>query len=160
MRSICQFLLLTALIAWFATASAGGVLRVSHAMEYGGAENLNPFDPNRFTPTIYFIYSRLVRPDAQDQPSPDLALSWSSKAAATVWRFNLRPGVRFHDGSTFDAADVVYSMNFMLDPDVDSPLISTLGLVSHVERIDEHTVDMHLKSAHADFPVLLMAAAK
>ena len=101
-------------------------------MEYGGAENLNPYDPNRFTPTIYFLYSRLVRPDTEDKPSPDLAESWSGNETATIWRFNLRKNVTFHDGSAFDAEDVAYSMGFMLDPVIDSPLISTLGIIDHV----------------------------
>ena len=125
-------------------------------MEYGGAENLNPFDPNRFTPTIYFLYSGLVRANPDDEPAPDLALRWSSNASATIWRFDLRKGVTFHDGSTFDAGDVAYSLTYLLDPEIDSPLISTLGIISRIEVIDPHTVDIHLKSAHADFPVLLM----
>ncbi len=133
-----------------------GTLRVSHALEYGGAENLNPYDPNRFTPTIYFLYSRLVRPDSNDKPSPDLALAWSSNDEADQWRFKLRPNVTFHDGSAFDASDVAYSLRFLLDPKLDSPLISTLGIVDRVEIIDPLTVDIHLKQAHADFPVLLM----
>ncbi|MBT5204261.1 MAG: hypothetical protein HOL98_12460, partial [Gammaproteobacteria bacterium] len=52
------FLLVT---GFTVNVTAGGTFRIAHAMEYGGAENLNPFDPNRFTPTIYFLYSRLVR---------------------------------------------------------------------------------------------------
>jgi len=83
-----------------ATVSHGaGTLRVSHALEYGGAENLNPYDPNRFTPAIYFLYSRLVRPNDQDAPSPDLALAWSSNAESDRWRFELRDNVRFHDAA-------------------------------------------------------------
>ena len=140
-----------------ATVSHGaGTLRVSHALEYGGAENLNPYDPNRFTPAIYFLYSRLVRPNDQDAPSPDLALAWSSNAESDRWRFELRDNVRFHDGSTFGAEDVAYSLNFLLDPELDSPLISTLGIIEEVEVIDPLTVDIHLAQAHADFPVLLM----
>ena len=147
-------IILTVLMS--ASTIAGGTFRTSHAMEYGGAENLNPYDPNRFTPTIYFLYSHLVRPDTQDKPSPDLAVSWSGNETATIWRFHLRKNVTFHDGSTFDAGDVAYSMGFMLDPAIDSPLISTLGIIDHVEVINAHTVDLHLKAAHADFPVLLM----
>jgi len=147
------FLLMT---AFTVDVTAGGTFRIAHAMEYGGAENLNPFDPNRFTPTIYFLYSRLVRANANDEPAPDLALRWSSNASATTWRFDLRKGVTFHDGSTFDAEDVAYSLTYLLDPEIDSPLISTLGIISRIEVIDPFTVDIHLKSAHADFPVLLM----
>ena len=42
-------------------------------------------------------------------PVPSLAESWESNEDYTVWTFHLRPGVTFHDGSEFDAADVVES---------------------------------------------------
>jgi len=153
---LTRLILVLPLLVYSLSSNGAGTLRVAHALEYGGAENLNPYDPNRFTPTIYFLYSRLVRPDKDDVPSPDLAVSWSSNDKATIWRFKLRDGVRFHDGSAFDARDVAYSIQFLLDPELDSPLISTLGLIDHVTVVDDLTVDIHLKLAHADFPVLLM----
>jgi peptide/nickel transport system substrate-binding protein len=44
----------------------------------------------------------------------DLATSWTSNAAATVWTFNLRQGVHFHDGTLFTADAVQYSINRLL----------------------------------------------
>lgn len=133
------------------------VLRTSHAMEYGGAENMDPYDPARFYPPISMVYSRLVRPDIRDgSPSPDLALSWSSNADATVWRLVLRQGVQFHDGRPFTAKDVAYSLMRIIDPEIDSPIRTGFLVVDSVNVVDEYTVDVNLQSTHADFPVLLM----
>ncbi|MEV0648255.1 ABC transporter substrate-binding protein [Phytomonospora sp. NPDC050363] len=55
------------------------------------------------------IFNRLVKADANGQLGPDLAESWTPDADATTWTFTLRQGVKFSDGSAFDAADVVSS---------------------------------------------------
>ncbi len=46
-----------------------------------------------------------------------LATEWSSNEEATVWTFNLREGVLWHDGEPFTADDVVFSLNLALNPD-------------------------------------------
>src|SRR5262250_205191 len=62
------------------------------------------------TNTSYYnhLYGSLVRIDEKSAIVPDLAESWKI-VSDTEWRFNLRRGVKFHDGSAFDAADVVAS---------------------------------------------------
>ena len=57
---------------------------------------------------------------AAPTPIPALASSCTPNAAATVWTCNLRTGVRFHDGATLDADDVVTS--FAAQWDADHPL--------------------------------------
>lgn len=42
---------------------------------------------------------------------PGLATSWSQDSSGTVWTFNLRQGVTFHDGTAFDSSAVVWSIN-------------------------------------------------
>ena len=61
-----------------------------------------------------------VRRRAGAAPIPALASSCTPNAAATVWTCNLRTGVRFHDGATLDAGDVVTS--FAAQWDADHPL--------------------------------------
>jgi ABC-type transport system substrate-binding protein len=46
---------------------------------------------------------------------PSLAESWEPNEDFTVWTFHLRQGVTFHDGSTFDATDVVENYRVLWD---------------------------------------------
>jgi len=55
------------------------------------------------------IYEPLVRRDRDLKIEPALAESWE-QVSPTVWRFRLRPNVRFQGGETFTAADVVFSL--------------------------------------------------
>jgi peptide/nickel transport system substrate-binding protein len=55
------------------------------------------------------LYDPLVRLDTNMRVQPALATSWSSPDRLT-WSFELRPGVRFHDGRPLRTADVVYSI--------------------------------------------------
>jgi peptide/nickel transport system substrate-binding protein len=102
------------------------------------------------------IMSRLVRPDMDGRPSPDLAVSWSANEGATEWTLELRDGVTFHDGSTFGSEDVVYSLERVLDPEMDSPARSAIAMINMVEAIDGDTVKLTLDGSFADLPLLLM----
>jgi len=53
------------------------------------------------------VYDRLVRFDAQGKFQPALAIRWEHDAQSATWRFYLRPGVKWHDGSPLIAADVL-----------------------------------------------------
>ena len=57
---------------------------------------------------LYHVYERLTSRDEDLRIIPSLATSWE-QPAPTVWRFKLRPGVKFHDGTPFTADDVVFS---------------------------------------------------
>lgn len=54
------------------------------------------------------LYDVLVLPDETLKPRPGLATSWRT-INDTTWEFALRPGVKFHDGSAFDAEDVIFT---------------------------------------------------
>ena len=91
---------------------------------------MDPYDGNRTWPTINMVFDRLIGVDKDFSPIPELALSWSSNEDLTEWNLVLREGVKFHDGSEFDADDVVYSINRMIDPEFDSPILAVLGVIS------------------------------
>ena len=61
------------------------------------------------------VYGRLVRFAAgRLEPEPDLATSWSVSDDGTVWTFDLRPDVTFHDGTPVNADAVVFSFERQL----------------------------------------------
>jgi len=55
------------------------------------------------------VFEPLVQQGPQQQALPGLATAWKA-LDATTWEFDLRPGVRWHDGTPFTADDVVFTM--------------------------------------------------
>lgn len=151
-----QMLAATALAVIASPALAEKVFLRANDLSMGGAESLDPLSPNRFYEVNDLIYSRLVRQDASGQPSPELATSWTPNADATEWVLMLQPGVTFHDGSAFDAADVAYSLGRIEDPALESPVAAVLGFIDRVEVVDPLTVRIVLEAPHAGLPLLLL----
>lgn len=132
-----------------------GVLRVANDEGLGNAATMDPYDGNRSWPTINMVFDRLIGVNKDFQPIPELATAWTSNADFTEWTLTLRSGVKFHDGSTFDAADAVYSIGRMTDPEFDSPVRAVLGIITKAEAPDPTTLVLTLSSGEADLPVLL-----
>lgn len=95
------------------------------------------------------IYDYLVDvlPDASI--APNLAQSWSISEDGLVYAFALQQGVRFHDGSAFTAADVVFTFNRLRE--VGSPALNLLGSDFSVSAPDAATVVFTLPAVNADF---------
>jgi peptide/nickel transport system substrate-binding protein len=89
---------------------------------------------------------------------PVLAESWSPNKDGTVWTFKLRQGVKFHNGKTMTADDVVASFDRIADPANGSNALSALsGVLSKggTRKIDDHTVEFHLDAANGGFPYMV-----
>ena len=141
------------------TAAHGqsGTFRQSHDLGFGaGMVDVDPASEGRFWQVTEKTMSRLVRPGTTGEPEPNLATEWSANEAANEWVFKLREGVKFHDGSDFDAADVVYSLEHVRDPEFDSPAASVIAMVDTIEAVDRLTVRMTLSGPYADLPLQLM----
>jgi peptide/nickel transport system substrate-binding protein len=100
------------------------------------------------------VYEPLVGRDQDYKLVPWLATSWSQPDPLT-WRFKLRPGVTFHDGTPFTADDVVFSVDRVLAPT--SQMKSTVQGVSHAVRVDDLTVDLKLREPNPILPNHLFA---
>jgi peptide/nickel transport system substrate-binding protein len=137
-------------------ALAEKVLMRANDLSYGGKESIDPISPSRFYEVNDMIYSRLVRQDDNGAPVPELAVSWTPNANATEWTLKLQSGVKFHDGSDFDAADVKFTLERIKDPALESPVASVLGMIDHVEVVDPLTAKIVLSTPHAGLPVLLL----
>lgn len=86
------------------------------------------------------------------EPVPSLAESWESTPDAKKWIFNLRKGVEFSDGKSFDAEDVVYSMNHHRGEESKSAAKPYLKPVTSLKADGKHRVVFELESGIADFP--------
>ncbi|MBM3567275.1 MAG: ABC transporter substrate-binding protein [Alphaproteobacteria bacterium] len=77
----------------------------------GDVSSMDPFARNETFLLTFMsnIYEPLVRRDRNLKLEPALAVKWG-QASPTVWRFDLRPGVKFSDGSPFTADDAVFSL--------------------------------------------------
>jgi peptide/nickel transport system substrate-binding protein len=94
------------------------------------------------------IYESLVGVDKDLNFEPGLATSWK-QTAPTVWRFELRKNVRFHDDTPFTADDVVFSLNRAAGEGSD--MRSNTNEIKEVRKIDSHTIEIETK---APFPIL------
>jgi peptide/nickel transport system substrate-binding protein len=83
-----------------------------------------------------------------------LATSWSRSKDGLIWIFKLRKGVKFHDGTPFNAKAVKFSVERQLPPKAtnDMPYASfTFGPVKKVDVVDKYTVKFTLKEPYAPF---------
>jgi len=86
------------------------------------------------------VYEPLVGRDEYFKTEPRLALSWTPLPNGAGWRFKLRPNVKFHDGSPFNADDVVFNVTRALHPL--SAHKTTLPNVTGAKKVDDLTVDV------------------
>ena len=94
------------------------------------------------------ILDGLVTKDEMGNFIPALAASWEARDGGARWRFHLRPGVRFHDGSTFEAEDVVWTFQTLLDGTVTSSKRGAFAFLQRVEALDPATVDFVLSEPY------------
>jgi len=93
-------------------------------------------------------------PGSEEVLSPHLATSWESSEDGMTWTFHLREGVKFHDGTDFNAEAVKYSVDRTINMGMGAAFI--WDAVEDVKVIDDYTVEFDLKYAA---PVDLIAAS-
>src|SRR3954454_14292819 len=106
----------------------------------GDVNSMDPYGRNEtfllaFNPTSS---EPLVRRNKEMQVEPALAERWE-QPSPTVWRFHLRQGVKFTDGTPFTADDVIFSVARVRAPG--SNMASVLATVKEIRKIDAHTVE-------------------
>ena len=106
----------------------------------GDPQTADPHSQNEGFTNLFSqsVHDSLVMRDNTLQLVPGLAVSWQ-QVNATTWRFNLRRGVKFHDGSPFTADDVVFSFERAQHPN--SQLRQYAAPVGRPRRIDDYTVE-------------------
>lgn len=136
-------------------AQAAGTLRIATA-----------FDPQTMDPhavallyharVAFQVHDALVNRDADYKLEPALATRWQM-TGPTSWRFSLRSGVKFHDGSSFSADDAIFSIQRAQGPS--SQRAFTLQGISGLKKIDALTIDIQLNAPDAVLPEKLLMVA-
>lgn len=146
-----SFFLLRPSIGWGEQPRYGGTLRVAWEADVTG------LDPATSTGLQAWyvkgnIFNTLITVDVDLRFVPELAESWEVQEDGKVYIFHLRKGVKFHDGTDFDAEAVRWNIHFITDPSHKSFMRVFLEIVESVEPIDAHTVKFTLK--HPSFTLL------
>src|SRR5690606_327813 len=85
------------------------------------------------------VLQGLVRFDRTGEIVPALATEWSVSEDGLTWTFELRQGVTFHDGSSFDPEDVVEKFERAMDPDSGHTNSQYYESIESIEAVDERS---------------------
>ena len=117
------------------------------------------FDPQTMDPhaiallyhsrVAFQVYDSLVHRNEAFKLEPGLAMSWQM-TSPTVWRFKLRPGVKFHDGSAFTVDDAVFSIQRAMAPP--SQRAFQLKGVAAARKVDDSTLELVTEAPDAVLP--------
>lgn len=127
----------------------------AETFHWAGTTDPQTLDPHAVNtaPVLGFlnnVYEGLVRRGKDMSIEPALATSWAPIGAGEGWRFTLRQGVTFHDGSTFDASDVLFSYQRASSEQADTQ--SWFAPVSEVRVVDDYTIDFLTTAPNPLFP--------
>ena len=131
------------------TPKRGGWLKVATDDTAIGLDPHLSITNSTFTFTEH-VYDTLLRFNYKGQLEPSLAVSWK-QPNSTTYIFNLRKGVKFHNGRDMTADDVVYSFKRILDPKTGSPSASTFETIKSIEAVDKYTVKVILSKTMPGF---------
>lgn len=146
----------TALFAGPASAQKqGGSITVGLELDISGFDPLKVgvFDTAAETAAAA-IFDTLTYLDDKGEPQPKLALSWTHSEDFKTWTFKLRPGVKFHDGTPFNAQAVKENFDRQKDPANKCRCAFYISFIHDMEAPDELTLVYHLNDPQVNLPAL------
>jgi peptide/nickel transport system substrate-binding protein len=138
----------------------GGSITMGLELDIAGFDPLKVgvFDTAALTAAAA-VFDTLTYLDDKGVVQPKLALSWSSTEDFKTWTFKLRPGVKFHDGTPFNAQAFKANFDRQKDPANKCRCAFYISFVSSVEAPDELTVVYNLKDPSVNLPALVSFAS-
>lgn len=109
---------------------------------------------------LFNIFEGLVKPNSDGEMIPAVAERYTLSEDGTTYTFTLREGVKFHNGQTVTAEDVVYSINrcAAVPEGQEKPLVAAFSAVKSVEALDEKTVAVTIAQRDLEFISYMTAA--
>jgi peptide/nickel transport system substrate-binding protein len=104
--------------------------------------------------TLRQVCDYLVRVTPDLLVAPALATEWTPAADGKTWTIKLREGVKFNHGKVFNADDVIFTFDRLLDPATASGFTGIANYLKpgSIEKVDDYTVNFHADRVVADFP--------
>ena len=100
------------------------------------------------------MFESLLGMDLNGDIKPNLAESWEVSKDGLVYTFNLRKGVKFHDGREMTAEDAKFAIDYTLNPKNGAYGYEDIKSIKRAEAVDQYTLKLHLKNRNT---VLLTA---
>lgn len=140
-------------------AARGGHLKVSFPLDVTSLDTHISISGGD-DPFLWLIYDGLLTFSPDDRsPQPQLAESWDVSADGTTYTFKLRRGVKFHDGTDFNAEAVKLNFDRFMVPATGSPLRTTLKMMQTWTAVDPHTFRVKLAEPFAPFLAMMFGRA-
>jgi peptide/nickel transport system substrate-binding protein len=133
------------------TPQRGGVVYNAMAVDterYDDPARLNLVFPSN---VVRQVCDYLVTLDKDLVLQPGLATSWTPSDDGLTWTLTLREGVTFNHGKAFNADDVVFTINRLVDPETASAFVAAAPYVQGAEKVDDYTVNVFTERVDADF---------
>lgn len=136
------------------SASAAKTPRKGGTLTYAAAADAITFDPTNIgdavgANTAQMMFEGLVKQDEKLDYVPNLATSW--EANGLTWTFKLRPGVKFHDGTAFDASSVKFVFDRIQGPEQTLRKGTWAQVLDKVDVVDPLTIRFTTKNVDPFF---------
>jgi len=130
---------------------SGGVLKLV-TLKYN---SLNPLttDNEDIRQYMSLVFSEFISLDYSGKPTPEIAESWESKDGCVTWTFKLKQGVKWHDGGTVDASDVVATLNLIKTKG--GNYAANVSKIKSFKAVDDMTVEIVCAEPYSMLPCML-----
>jgi len=138
----------------------GGSLTVGLELDIAGFDPLKVgvFDTSA-NMAAALLFDTLTSLDDKGEAQPKLALSWSHAEDYKTWTFKLRPGVKFHDGTVFDAQAVKFNIDRQKDPKNKCRCAFYIAFLKEVQAPDPLTAIFVLTDPSVNLPKIMAFAS-
>jgi ABC-type transport system substrate-binding protein len=162
-RQLVLWSLVVSLVAWTSLSWAqppryGGTLRIALPGDpafYNANQGPAPGAQAGWTGSNIYNSLLTITPPPELKIVPALAKSWDVLDAGRTYVFHLEEGVKFHDGTDFDAAAAKWNIDRILDPEVKSWVRTYYEDITQVEVVDTYTLRIRLKEPSGALPIAL-----
>ena len=155
LAALFLLLLVAIVIFWRGSPPSRDALTVAVTTDMKGLSPLLAFNVTGVMMQRH-VYDSLVHFGPDGKINPRLAVSWELLDDKT-WRFHLREGVKFHNGYAFTAADVKFTLEWLLDARNRWNFGSYFASYDKIEVVDSYTLDIKTKIPDPLLPNVLAA---